>query len=301
MKQTTIAIIGAGSVGSTTAYSLMLNNVTSKIIMVDNNEKRSEAETEDLSDALPFNRTKTIQTGTYKQAGQADIAIICAGAAQQPGQTRMDLLTANVDIISSILDKMAPISKDLILIMVSNPVDILTQLAQNLTGLPKNQVIGSGTLLDTDRWRGYIRSEIGIAEQSIHAYIIDNHGKDQVPVISSASIAGTPLTNYLSTEKLQELADKAKNKAAHLIDNKQCTQFGIASCVTALCASIVFNQKLVLPVVSFSEEYQVYMSLPITLGAQGVGQNITIALSEDEKKALNTSAKNLQDAFKTIK
>ena len=167
MKQTKIAIIGAGTVGATTAYSLLLNNMVSEILMIDCNDKKCLGEVDDLADTLQWSTTSSIRTATYKEAAQADITIICAGKPQQPKQHRAELVETNAKVIRSIFNEMGSISKDLIIIMITNPVDILTQLAQNLSGLPANQVIGSGTLLDTVRWRGYISQEIGIAEHSI--------------------------------------------------------------------------------------------------------------------------------------
>ncbi|OGB98003.1 hypothetical protein A3F06_02015 [candidate division TM6 bacterium RIFCSPHIGHO2_12_FULL_36_22] len=303
MKQTKIAIIGAGTVGATTAYSLLLNNMVSEILMIDCNDKKCLGEVDDLADTLQWSTTSSIRTATYKEAAQADITIICAGKPQQPKQHRAELVETNAKVIRSIFNEMGSISKDLIIIMITNPVDILTQLAQNLSGLPANQVIGSGTLLDTVRWRGYISQEIGIAEHSIEAYIIGEHGEEQVPVISSANIEGVPLTEYpkLGQQKLNNLADKARLKVYDLIDNKGGTEFGVASCVTTLCKSIIFNENLVLPVVTFSEEYQTYMSLPVSLGSQGVTQQICIATNANEQKALKACAEKLKNTYKNLK
>lgn len=160
INQSTIAIIGTSVVGSTTAYTLMMRNITSKIILVDSNEKRCEGEVQDLSDALSLDGSSEIIHGTPKLAGQADIIVIAAGIAQKPGQTRLELLSINKKIITSIIKEMQPINKQSIIIVVTNPVDILTGLVQGLSGLPRSQVFGSGTLLDTQRLRGLIGKKI---------------------------------------------------------------------------------------------------------------------------------------------
>ncbi|HJM68546.1 MAG TPA: lactate/malate dehydrogenase family protein [Candidatus Babeliales bacterium] len=302
MKQTQIAIIGAGSVGTATAYNLILINIVSEIILVDCNTKKCQAEVDDLADTLPWSTTRSIRTGNYKEAAQADIIIICAGKPQQPGQSRADLVTDNAKIIRSIFNEMGPISKDSIIIMVTNPVDTLTQLAQNLSGLPTNQVIGSGTLLDTIRWRGFISKEITTGEQSIEAYVIGEHGENQVALISSANIEGVPLDEYpkLGNKKLEELAKKAKLKVYGLVENKGCAEFGVAACVTALCKCIIFNENLVTPVVTYSKEYKTCMSLPVNLGAKGIFEQVYIATNEKEQQALQESAEQLRKMYKSI-
>ena len=172
MRHAKVAIIGAGAVGSATAYAIMWKNIAAEIILVDLDKTRCKGEILDLSDAIPFSCTSCLSQGTPADAGQADIIIISAGARQKPGQTREELLDTNWKVVSSIIESIKPINKQAIIIMVTNPVDITAYCAQQLSGLPKEQVFGTGTLLDTQRLRGIIAKHVGVSEQSIQAFVL---------------------------------------------------------------------------------------------------------------------------------
>ena len=212
MRHAKIAIIGAGAVGSATAYAIMWKNIAAEIILVDLDKKRCRGEILDLSDAIPFSCTSCLSQGTPADAGQADIIIIAAGARRKPGQTREELLDINWKVVSSVIESMKPINKQAILIMVTNPVDIMAYCAQQCSGLPKEQVFGSGTLLDTQRLRGIISKRIGVAEQSIQAFVLGAHGQVQFAAWSCASIAGIPIHNYPNiTPAILEIYDQRDN------------------------------------------------------------------------------------------
>ena len=297
MKHSKIAVIGAGSVGSTTAYALLLSNVTGEVLLVDIDEKRCKGEVLDLSDALPFCEASKVKTGTPREAGQADIIVITAGLAQQPGQTRIDLAEKNAQIICEIVGSLEPINPHAIILIVSNPVDVMTLCAQRFSGLPRNQVFGSGTLLDSQRLRGSISKLIGIAEQSIHAYIIGEHGDTQLPVWSSVQAGGIPIINFpqLTVEKRDEIAHATRKKAYEIIECKRATFYGIAACIAQICEAIIFDQKMIMPLSTYVQEYDVALSMPVVLGERGIEQQLAIPLSADERAKLEESARHLRE------
>lgn len=292
MKNFKIAIIGAGSVGTTTAYALILQNTAAEIMLVDVNEIRCRGEILDLSDSLPFSQTTAIRTASFKDAGQADIIVIIAGARQKPGQTRMELLATNKSVIASIIENMKPINPSAIIIMVSNPLDILTLQAQQIAGLPRAQIFGTGTFLDSLRLRELIAQKINVDEKSVHAYILGEHGDSQFPAWSMAHVNGVPLSSFatLTPKILDQLAQQAKDKAYEIIACKEATYFGIAACVAKMCQAVLYNQKTVLPLSVYHEKYGVCLSVPSVLSAQGAERLSDIKLSDSEEKMLEKSA-----------
>jgi len=296
MKHTKIAIIGAGSVGATTAFALMLRNVASEITLIDIDEARCEGEILDLSDALSLSKSSKIKRGTIDDAKKSNIIIICAGARQKPGQTREELLIINKKVIHSIINNLKPLNKNVILIIVTNPVDIITYYAQKESDLPKNQIFGTGTFLDTQRIRGLISKSLNIAEQSIHAYSLGQHGDTQFVAWSSASIAGKPLLEFpqINKETLNLFLEATKNKAYEIIKCKGAPFFGIAACISAICENIIFDQKYVLPLSTYIKEFDICLSMPVVLGENGIEKIINLPLNKEEKKLLKMSVNKLK-------
>ena len=293
MRHSTIAIIGAGNVGTTSAYALMLKNLAPEILLVDIEKGKCSGEVCDLSDALPFSQSFAVKQASLKQAGQADIIVITAGVAQKPGETRIDLLKTNAAIIGDIVEGMKPIQPHAIILVVSNPVDILTLVVKTLSGLPQQQVIGSGTLLDTQRLRGEISEKMHISEQSIHAYILGEHGNSQFVPWSIANIVGVPLAQFLPQEELLLMAEKTMNTAYEIIRAKGSTYYGIGACVAEICEAIIFNQHRVMPISSYHQDLGVCLSLPTVLGENGVEDVIAIPFTLEEKKQLAHSVESL--------
>ena len=295
MKPTKISIIGSGSVGTTIAYALLLKNIVAEILLVDVDETRCRGEVLDLSDVLPFCGPSLIHCGSTDDVQTSEIIIIAAGKRQQAGQERIALLKENKKIIESIICSIQPLRKDAIIIVVTNPVDLITRYAQELSNLPTSQVFGSGTFLDTQRLRGALSKKINIAEQSIHAYILGEHGDTQFPVWSCARVAGIPLSDFSITEKeLDHIANETKNKAHKIISFKGATFYGIATCVAALCRTIIFDQKRVTPVSCYIKEFDVSLSMPVVLGAKGIEQILTVPLNTKEEEQLARSIKALK-------
>ncbi len=290
-----IAIIGAGAVGSSIAYALILRNVVAEIILVDIDEKRCKGEILDLSDAL-FWSTAKIKNGNAQDAAQADIIIIAAGARQKPNQPRTELIKTNQSIIAAIIEQIRPINRHAIIIIVTNPVDILTLDAQKFSGLPRNQVFGSGTFLDTQRLCGILSKKLNIAIQSIDAYILGEHGDTQFPVWSTANIAGIPILNFpqINTKVLNQIAEETRKKAYEIISCKGATYYGIAACIATICQTIILNQKLVIPLSCYISSFNICLSMPATLGAEGIEQILPVPLNEIEQQQLVRSAEYLQ-------
>jgi L-lactate dehydrogenase len=300
MKHTKIAIIGAGAVGTSIAYALILKNIGAEIMLVDINTQRCTGEILDLSDALPFSLCSSIHQGTALDAGKADIIIIAAGMRQGPDQSRTELIDANAQIISSLIRSIQPINQDAIMIMVTNPVDILTLCAQQYSGLPHKQIFGSGTFLDTQRLHGLLAQKLSVAATSIHAYVVGEHGDSQFALWSSAHVGGISLRHFpqCSQHELDLLEQQTQNKAYEIIACKGATYFGIAACVATMCQTINFDQKTVMPLSCYQEKYGIYFSLPAVLGKKGIEQILPIEFDDQEEKKLEHSVQQLRGIIK---
>ena len=233
--KSTIAILGCGEVGATLAYTLLQNPICSEVILVDPKTELLEAQVRDLADATYGGRAATrIRAGTHRDAGQADIIVITAGAKQKPGESRLSLLSRNLHILSSIFTSMAPLSPHAILLLVANPVDILTYFARKLSGLPESQVLGTGTSLDSARLRGALAASAHVSPSSIDAYVLGEHGDSQFIAWSTATIGSTPLhlalpPGTLTPEFKSQIAEHTRGAAGAIIKAKGCTAYGIGN------------------------------------------------------------------------
>jgi L-lactate dehydrogenase len=293
----TIAIIGAGNVGATIAYSLILSRVCSDILLVDIDQTRCEAQVLDIQDV---SYDITVSVGTFQQAGQADMIIITAGARQEPNEPRTNLIDRNYFILKSTIDQMKPFRKETILVIVSNPVDILTFMAQELSGLPRNQVLGTGTFLDTSRLKGYLAGELGVARSSIHAYVLGEHGDSQFVGWSSAHVSNIPFLDYPGVDQLDLplIAENTRKKAYRIIQGKGSTYYGIGGCTASLCNSILKNTRQIKPISHFVKKYGICLSLPAILCKSGVFKTIEQRLSVEEENKLLHSAEELKSILK---
>jgi len=294
MKEGKIAVIGVGAVGSAIAFALLLENIGNQIVVVDSDQQRAEGETLDLQDATNISYNKKVFKGNPEDARDAQIIVMAAGTAQRPGETRLDLLSRNRKILQDVLESLHPIDPKSILLIVSNPVDILTLYAQNHSNLPRNQVFGSGTYLDTCRLRVAIAEQAKVSESSVHAYVLGEHGDSQFAAFSCATIGGVPIRKIQvvgNEENLTALEQATRHKAAMIIQRKRFTAWGIASCVSSICKDIVFNTKTVMPLSVYSSEMGVCLSVPVVLGAQGIEQtSVNIILDKSETAKLARSA-----------
>jgi L-lactate dehydrogenase len=299
-----IAILGAGDVGATIAYSLIMNPVAGDILLVDPKEEVRDAQVADLSDATFHGNTSTrIRAGTHKEAGQCDVVVIAAGAKQKKGESRTDLIGRNKSILESAISDMKPFREDTILLLVANPVDILTYFAHEYSGLPKHQVIGSGTFLDSARLRGILASKAEVAASSIDAYVLGEHGESQFVAWSLATIGGVPLESALFSSSSGQsisidrsaIASETANKATSIIENKGATNYGIGGVAASICKSIIFDEKIVRPVSCWQEDLGVCLSMPVVLGRKGVVRQLKMPLDKEERGKLESSAKALKE------
>ena len=293
----TIAIIGSGFVGSTTAYTLILKNIIANILLIDINEIHCRAQVLDLSDALAFTTSATtISMGTFQEARNARIIIISAGAHQKPGQTRIELLATNKQVIENIISNLQPLNPNAIILMVSNPLDALTYHALQLCRLPSSQLFGSGTFLDSRRLSNAIAQQINIAPESVQAYVLGEHGDSQFPAWSMTKINGLPLSHFsaLTPTILDEIAQKSRDEAYEIIAGKQATYYGIGTGIAVICHAILNDQKIVLPLSCFNKEYDACLSIPVILGKHGIETILPLVLNEKEKEQLRHSVKEIK-------
>ncbi|ORX84211.1 L-lactate dehydrogenase [Basidiobolus meristosporus CBS 931.73] len=294
----TIAIIGSGSVGASIASALILRNVSSTVLLVDVDPKVAEGQSLDLTDSL-FLSSSHVKVGTYAEAGQADIIVITAGAKQKPGETRMQLIEKNYAILQNVITNMSPINPNAKILLVANPVEILAHITQKISGLPHNQVFGSGTFLDSGRLRSALGRKLGVNDTAIHCYVLGEHGDHQFVAWSSATVGGVPLLEYpqLKEVDLRALAHEVKRKAYQIIDLKGATYYGIGACVSSLCESILNHQCHIRPVSCWVEKYQCYVSVPAVIGARGIENVIDIRLNEEETKSMESAVEAMKQTI----
>ncbi|KAG0357384.1 hypothetical protein BG005_003582 [Podila minutissima] len=286
-----MAIIGAGSVGSGIAFACLMRSVVSELLINDFNAKVCDGQVLDLQDAAFVSNTK-VRVGTPKECGQADIIVITAGARQRPGESRDELVQRNQDILKSVLDGIQPIKPTAILMLVANPVNVLTCMAQKISGLPPRQVIGTGTYLDSIRFRVAMKERLRVSESSVHAYIVGDHGDKQVAVWSSATVGGKPLLSFEEIHRLDqdEVSHQVAHKAYKIIDLKGATSFGIAAVVSELALCITLNKLSVIPLSTYCERFDACLSFPISLGTNGVENIVYPEMNEKELALVQASA-----------
>jgi L-lactate dehydrogenase len=301
-----IAVIGAGGVGATTAYALMVQGVGSEIVLIDLNKDKAEGEAMDLRHGASFVNPVDIYAGDYEDLADAKLIIITAGAAQKPGETRLDLIKKNTGIFKNIIPSITKYNKDGILLVVTNPVDILTYLTYKISDFPANRVLGSGTVLDSSRFRSLLSKNCGVAASNVHGYIIGEHGDSEVPVWSLTNIAGTQIDNYCPICKkdcednhFKEISDQVKNAGYEIIDKKGSTFYAVALAVSRIARAILRDENAVLTVSSLMKGYygveDMSLSLPTLINSNGIKNVLELPLAEAEEKAFKESAQHLKD------
>lgn len=296
-----IGIIGCGNVGSTIAYELTGTGLFSELILIDVDKKRAEGEAMDLSHGLPFSGPSQIYQGEYKDLKECGIVIIAAGANQKPGETRPELLGRNQKIMNSIVQQLLRYNKECIIIVVSNPVDILTQMVFEASGFPPERVIGSGTVLDTARLKYLLGERLSVDIRNVHAFMIGEHGDNEFPVWSSANISGIDLDDFCKLRKKTDFVelkatvkDQVVNSAYRIIEGKGATYYGIAKAVGRIVECIIKDQHSILPLSVLVDGHYglhgLYMSLPAILGRNGVEEILDFDLDENELALLKKAA-----------
>jgi L-lactate dehydrogenase len=296
-----IAVVGAGEVGSTFAYALLLNGLVGEIVLIDVDRERAEGEVMDLNHAVPLSNPVRIWAGDYPDCAGADVVVVAAGTAQRPGETRLDLVKRNAAIFQNIIPRIAAHNRTGILLIATNPVDVLSYVAWQVSGFPAQRVIGSGTVLDTARFRYLLSEHLDVDPRSVHAYVIGEHGDSEVAVWSLANMAGMRLDDFcrredcdLGTETRERIFKQTRNAAYEIIQRKGATHYAVAAGLLRIVESILRNQHTVLAVSSLVPGYyeieDVYLSLPAVIGRRGVERVLYLPLDGQETEALHKSA-----------
>lgn len=307
-----VVVIGTGFVGSTFAYTLMTRGIASEIVLIDVDKKRAEGEAMDLNHGLSFVRPVKIYAGDYTDCKDADIIVICAGAAQKPDEKRLELVHRNFEVFKDIVPQVTQYNRNGILLVTSNPVDILTYATLKLSGFPANRVIGSGTILDTSRLRYVLGEHLNIDPRNVHAYIIGEHGDSEVPVWSLANAAGIHLREYYlqrgekyDTEHLNSLFERVKNAAYEIIERKGRTYYAIGLGLTRIVESILRDENAILTVSSLLQNYygvnDICLSVPTILNREGIRTTLKLPLSETEQESFQKSASILKEIANSLK
>lgn len=303
---TRIAIVGAGNVGATFAYALTLSGLASEIVLIDRNRAKAEGEVMDLNHTVPLTQAAPrIWAGDYADCAGAVVTVVTAGSAQRPGETRLDLAQRNVDIMKGIIPQIVEHNPNGIILMTTNPVDVLTYAAIKLSGLPRQRVIGSGTILDTARFRYLLSQHFGVDPRSVHAYIIGEHGDSEVPVWSLANIAGMRLPEFCQAngmgcdmDALQPIFKETVSAAYQIIERKGATYYAIGTGLLRLVEAILRDQNTVLSISSLIDGYygiqDVCLSLPSVVDRGGVERAISLDLDAAEIAGLRKSAEVLR-------
>ena len=300
-----VVLIGAGDVGVAYAFALINQSIVDHLAIIDIDEKKLEGNVMDLNHGVVWAPTRTrVTKGTYADCADADMVVICAGAAQKPGETRLDLVGKNVKIMNSIVSDVMANDFDGIFLVASNPVDILTYAVWKASGLDHKRVIGSGTVLDSARFRYMLGELEDVAPKSVHVYIVGEHGDSELPAVSTANIAGVPMSKKLDSdpeyaERIEKIFEDTRDAAYSIIDAKGSTSFGIGMGLARITAAVIQNQDVALPVSAYLQgEYGVedlYIGTAAVINRSGIVRAIELQLSEHEKERFDASAKTLND------
>jgi L-lactate dehydrogenase len=301
-KKTRIVIIGSGAVGSTTAFTLLLRERMDELVLIDANRNKAIGDALDMNHGLPFLGKAKIWAGSYEDCSDADIIIITAGAAQRLGESRIDLLKRNVAIFENITDEILKHNSKGILLIASNPVDIMSYFIWKKSEFPFQRIIGSGTLLDSARFRYLIGDKLNIDSRSIHAHIIGEHGDSELPLWSLANISGADI--LLKSDERQEIFNNTRDAAYKIIEAKGATYYAIALALDRICTAILRNEAAILNVSTLLTDYHgvsdVYLGVPCIVDNSGVRETLTLQINDEEKQLLHKSANKLKELIRSI-
>ena len=306
------AIIGCGFVGTSIAFSLVQKGIFSELVLIDANEKKAEGEAMDLSHGLPFTKPMEIKAGGYEDIADCAMIIVTAGANQKPGETRLDLVHKNVEIYKSIIPKIVEKNQEATLLIVSNPVDIMTYVALKLSGYPRHKVIGSGTVLDTARLKYLLSRHLDVDSRSIHAFIIGEHGDSELAVWSAANVSGIPLNHFCELrgyfdhmESMDRIYQSVRDSAYEIIEKKGATYYGVAMAVCRIAESVIRNEHSIMPISVYLDGlyglHDICLSIPTVVGQEGAEKVLDIPLDLMEMGKLVYSAEELKKIIGELK
>lgn len=304
-------IIGCGNVGATIAYTLVESGLFNEMVLIDLNKEKAQGEALDIAHGIPFTVPSEIYAGDYEDLQDAYLVIVTAGANQLPGETRLDIASKNVKVMRNIIPQIVKYNTECIILMVTNPVDILTTLTLDISGFPANRVIGSGTVLDTARLKYLLGKEFNLDYRNVHAWVIGEHGDSELAVWSSATAAGIPVEEYCnqhnkenSRQCLEEIYKEVRNSAYEIINRKGATFYAVAMGVRRIAEALVRDEHSVLTVSTLvKDSYElghICLGLPSVLGRKGVEDQIMISLNSEEEEQLRQSAKQLKQVYEQV-
>lgn len=310
-RPTRVAIVGIGNVGATFAYALLLSGLAAEIVLIDANHAKAEGEAMDLNHAVPFAHPTRVWAGDYSDCASASVIVLAAGAGQKPGETRLDLVHKNAAIWREIIPRIVEKNNTGILVIASNPVDVLTYVTWKLSNLPACQVIGSGTILDTARFRYLLSQHFGVDARSVHAFIIGEHGDSEVPLWSLANIAGMRLKEFAAAhgqgydpKVMEDIFHQTRDAAYRIIERKGATYYAVAAGLMRITEAILRDQNTVLSVSSLIENYygisNLCLSLPTVVNRSGIEKVLRVELSPDEQASLRHSADVLRGTISKV-
>ena len=307
-----IGIVGTGMVGSAAGYAMALMGVGTQIVLVDHNAALARAQAQDIGHATPFATTVAIRAGDYADLDGAAVVIIAAGVSQKPGESRLALLERNVEVFRAVIDGVMQAAPDAILLIATNPLDVMTFAAQRISGLPPERVIGSGTILDTARLRSLLGGHLGIAPNSVHAYVLGEHGDSEVPVWSSAMAGSVPIVSFanqigrpLDKAARSHIADQVRGAAYTIIEGKGATWYGIGAGLARIVSSITDDERTVLSVSQVTQDVEgvcdIALSLPRIIGREGIAATLMPELDTTERASLKRSAEVISEYTSKLK
>jgi L-lactate dehydrogenase len=307
-----VGIIGCGFVGSSAAYAMTLEGSASEIVLIDLNPKLAQAQAEDILHATPFSNPVRVTSGDYAELANAKVVILACGVGQRPGETRLDLLGRNVKVFQAVTPKVLKYAPDAVLLVASNPVDVITEIVTRLSGLPSSRVIGSGTILDTARFRALLGEYLGVASQSVHAYVLGEHGDSEVLIWSSAQVGGVPVMDFaeqigksFTPEELSRIDEGVRRAAYRIIEGKGATYYGIGAGLSRIVSAIRDDERAVLTVSMRTTDLKggevASLSLPRVVGNAGALVTLRPVLSDEEMEAIQKSARMLREVAEELK
>ncbi len=306
-----IGIVGSGFVGSTAAYALVMRGIGQEIVLIDQDEKRAKAEADDIFHAVPFASSVNVYAGSYLNLAGASVVIMAAGVNQKPGETRMQLLERNAGVFRAVIPNIIDNAPDAIIVVATNPVDVMTHFTARIAterGIAAGRVLGSGTTLDTARFRALLSRHLNIDPQHVHAYVVGEHGDSEVLLWSLVGVGGVPVNDYLSARGLEiTSADKAtideqvRRAAYHIIEGKKATYYGVGAALSRICEVILNNQRAILTICAPHQEIvgikDVTIALPHLVSGEGVVGSLPLTLADSETALLEQSAKIVRGAI----
>ena len=297
-----VVIVGCGNVGMSYAYALFNQRTyVNELVLIDINTKKVEGEVMDLNHCLAYSPSKIdIKLGTYDDCKDAKIVVIAAGANQNPGETRMDLINKNSKIFEGIVESVMSSGFDGIFLVATNPLDVMTYLTYKYSGLPHNKVLGTGTTLDTARLKYLISEKVGVSPKDIHAYVMGEHGDSEFVPWSNANIALKHINYYLTEEEKKKIENDVRNSAYEIINRKDATYYGIGMCLVRITNAILGDENVILSVSAYDKEHDIYISTPAIVNNSGVKEKIFVPFNQEETEKIKNSINVIQEAINKI-